>query len=186
MMTLLLIIVATLVSEDLGAVGAGLFVADGRARFLPALAACLAGILVGNGFLWMLGRCLGRPALRLPVLRWLVRENQLARAESWFHRRGPVVLILCRFLPGTRLPTSLAAGLLGFPWPSFLVWMLLGAAIWTPLLIGLAAWVGEPAFELLRRYQVSAWLVAAGLIAAFWLGRQLARSHARSRKPHRQ
>ena len=127
---------ATFASEDLTTIFAGLLVAKGELSFWTALAGCTLGIWVGDGLLWLLGRTLGRPALRLPILRRLIQPWQLLRAERWFARRGLRVVVISRFLPGSRLPAFFAAGLLGARADWFLGWALLAALAWTPLLIG--------------------------------------------------
>jgi membrane protein DedA with SNARE-associated domain len=140
--------VATFASEDLTTIFAGLLVARGELAFWIALAGCTLGIWVGDGLLWLLGRTLGRPALRLPILRRLIQPWQLARAERWFERRGLRVVVISRFLPGSRLPAFFAAGLLGARAGWFLGWALLAALVWTPLLIG-ATLVAAPRIEAL-------------------------------------
>lgn len=142
---------ATFVSEDLTTIFAGLLVADGKLSFWVALVGCTLGIWIGDGLLWLLGRTLGRRALRLPILRRLVQPWQLQRAERWFNKRGLRVVLVSRFLPGSRLPAFFAAGVLGSRAGWFLGWALLAALVWTPLLIGgsvvaaprIEQWVGR-------------------------------------------
>jgi membrane protein DedA with SNARE-associated domain len=139
---------ATFASEDLTTIFAGLLVARDELSFVTALIGCTLGIWVGDGLLWVLGRTLGRSALRLPVLRSLVKPWQLARAERWFERQGLRVVIVSRFLPGSRLPAFFAAGLLGAKAKWFLGWALLAALLWTPLLI-LVSVEAQPRIEAL-------------------------------------
>ncbi len=128
--------VATFVSEDLTTIFAGLLVARDELSFTVALVGCTLGIWVGDGLLFVVGRTLGRPALRLPILRGLIAPWQLARAERWFAERGLRLVLVSRFLPGSRLPAFFAAGLLGARGTWFLGWALVAALLWTPLLIG--------------------------------------------------
>jgi membrane protein DedA with SNARE-associated domain len=130
---------ATFASEDLTTIFAGLLVARDELSFTTAFLGCALGIWIGDGLLWLLGRTLGRRALRLPILRSLVQPWQLARAERWFERQGLRVVVVSRFLPGSRLPAYFAAGLLGSKAKWFMGWALLAALAWTPLLILLAA-----------------------------------------------
>jgi hypothetical protein len=69
----------------------------------------------------------------------------VARSSDWFERRGPAVILLSRFLPGTRVPTYFAAGLLETSCLKFTLYFLLAAAAWTPLVVGLAATLGAGA-----------------------------------------
>ncbi len=150
-MFMLLIALATLASEDLACIGAGLMAARGAIDFLPAAVAALAGIVGGDMLLYLAGKFLGRPALRYPPLKWLLREEDIARTARWFAARGPKIVLASRFLPGTRLPTYFGAGVLGMGFVKFSFYFLLAAALWTPLVVGLAALVGG---EILKYYQV--------------------------------
>ncbi len=175
---------ATLVSEDLACIAAGLLVAAGKLAFGPAAAACFAGIFAGDMLLVLLGRRLGRAALVRWPLRGRVSPDALTWAERWFGRRGAWVIVASRFTPGTRLPTYVAAGILRMPWGRFTPWFALACAVWTPLLVGVAAVAGEAALGWLQAWtQVAGWLVIAALAlavglklivtAATWRGRRL-------------
>jgi pimeloyl-ACP methyl ester carboxylesterase/membrane protein DedA with SNARE-associated domain len=159
-----LLALATLVSEDLASIGAGLLVADGRLPFVAASVACCVGILAGDLLLFGAGRVLGRPALRLPPLRWWVSEDAIARSSAWFERRGAVVVLISRFTPGTRLATYVAAGLLRTSFFRFASYMAVAVAVWTPLLVLFARVAGETA--LARAGALRANLVAL-LLAPF-------------------
>ena len=175
---------ATLVSEDLTCIAAGLLVAAGKLTFGPATAACFGGIFAGDLLLVLTGRCLGRGALTRWPLRGRVSEAAVTRAERWFLARGAWVILASRFMPGTRLPTYVAAGMLRMPWAKFIGWFALACALWTPLLVGAAVVAGEAALGWLQAWaHVSAWLVVTGLLvwglarvgvqAATWRGRRL-------------
>lgn len=127
---------ATFISEDLTTIFAGLLVAKGELDWVTALVGCTLGIWLGDGLLWLIGRVVGKPALKLPLLRRMISPAQLARAERWFQTRGLRVVLVSRFLPGSRLPAFFAAGVLGAQAGWFLGWALLAALLWTPLLIG--------------------------------------------------
>ncbi|HET9274636.1 MAG TPA: alpha/beta fold hydrolase, partial [Gemmatimonadales bacterium] len=161
----LLLAAATLVSEDLTCIATGLLVSRGTIGFVPGTLACLAGIVVGDLLLYAIGRVVGRPALRLRPFRWFVRESDLARTSTWFARKGPALVLTTRFVPGTRLPTYLAAGILHTRFAPFAVFFLLAAAVWTPLLVGAAYLYGDAvlqAFDSWRRWSFPL-VLAAGI-----------------------
>lgn len=141
------LVLATLVSEDLTCVWAGAMVAEAKIGFAFAAAACLTGIFIGDLLLFLAGRFLGRPILQRAPLKWLVRPIDVERSSEWFRRRGLPVIAISRFIPGTRLPTYFAAGLLDTGFWKFSLYFLLAAAVWTPLLVGLAAVVGGQVIE---------------------------------------
>jgi len=138
----LLLAGSTLVSEDLTCIAAGVMVAQGRVGFLLAASACLVGIYGGDLLLFLLGRVLGRPALKRAPLKWFLRERNVALSSAWFANQGFKVIVASRFLPGARLPTYFAAGLLHTNFWRFAVYFFLAASVWTPALVGLSAGLG--------------------------------------------
>ncbi|MDP3069446.1 MAG: VTT domain-containing protein [Opitutaceae bacterium] len=181
---LIALALATLLTEDLTCIAAGLLVARGSLAFWPATGACYAGILIGDLLLVLMGRTIGRPALRVSPLKWWLSEELVARAERWFTRRGPGIVFASRFMPGTRVPTYFAAGVLRAPFFRFAGWFAIACAIWVPLLVGTATWLGTRATEMLATWTSAvpaligaglvAWCVAQlGLAMATWRGRRL-------------
>ena len=164
LLVLLLIALATLVSEDLTCIGAGLLVTSGRIGYVPATVACFLGIFVGDLNAFLAGRVFGRAALARAPLKWMVTEAQVQRATDWFRKRGPVIILTSRFLPGTRVATFIAAGVLHTSFLTFAGWLALAALLWTPLLVGIAALVGAPVLSLFEQFRL--WAVPAAILAA--------------------
>ena len=136
---------ATLTSEDLTCIAAGLFARAQQVTLFVAITGCAIGIFLGDLGLWLIGRYMGRRALRW---RWVERRLPAARVEAvghWFDERGWRAIVASRFMPGTRVPVYVAAGIVGRRPAAFMLWTLLAVAIWTPLLVGLTALLG-PAF----------------------------------------
>lgn len=172
-----LVAAATFVSEDLTCLAAGLLVARGRVDFVPAAVACGGGIFVGDLLVYLAGR-LGRPWLGRAPLRWLVRPADVERSRRWFRERGAWVILASRFLPGTRLPTYLAAGLLRVNALWFAVQLLVPVALWTPILVGLARLFGERVFAEFDVFQKYALPGFVALLVVVWLLLALARALA--------
>lgn len=175
---------ATLLSEDLTCIGAGLLVAGGKAPFWPVLIACMIGIFLGDILLVAIGRTLGRPLLDMPLVRRRVAPERIERAERWFKTKGGRLVLATRFMPGIRLPAYLAAGMLRVPWMPFIGWFALGCVLWTPLLVGATVWAGETLLTLFRAWErtvplllgagVLIWaLLKLGIRLASWRGRRL-------------
>ena len=83
-LAMVLIAVATLVSEDLTCIATGLLVARGSLEFLPATFACAAGIFFGDLGLYALGRLGRQPTRREPMPTY-------QRCRSWL---GFLVVLL--------------------------------------------------------------------------------------------
>lgn len=146
----LAIILATFVTEDGTVIAVGLAIAHHQIDWGVGFIACLIGIAAGDGGLWLIGRVFGRRALRLPLLRGWLPESSLERWGRWFDRHTIQAVFLARVIPGTRLPTYLAAGLLSRRAHGFLFWAAVAAFVWTPLILLTVIVVGQGVFEAVR------------------------------------
>ncbi len=144
---------ATLLSEDLTCIGAGLLVAGDKAPFWPVLVACMMGIFAGDILLVAIGRTVGRPLLDIPLVRRRVSPEKVERLEKWVKAKGGRLALITRFMPGIRMPAYLAAGILRVPWPPFIGWFALGCVLWTPLLLGGTVWAGETLLRLFHAWE---------------------------------
>ncbi|MBL8220504.1 MAG: VTT domain-containing protein, partial [Bryobacterales bacterium] len=154
MKELTMVALSTFASEDLALLAAGALVARGRHRFWAAVAACVFGIFVGDLLLYAVGRF-----AEMTVVHRLAEERTVREAGAWLTANGAWVALVSRFTPGTRLPTYLAAGILGVDAWVFGFWLLVAAVLWTPLLVG-AGYLATPKANLpawLRRYRWEFW-----------------------------
>ncbi len=164
----LLIALATLVSEDLTCIGAGMMAARGMIGFLPAAGAAFFGIVVGDLLLYAAGRFIGRPALPHAPLRWFIKPNEVARATRWLEKKGPAIIIASRFLPGTRLPVYFTAGVLSRRVWTFLFYFCVAAALWTPALVGISMWAGDAVMTYYAAFHQYLPWVAATTMLVLW------------------
>jgi pimeloyl-ACP methyl ester carboxylesterase/membrane protein DedA with SNARE-associated domain len=174
LVALLLLAAATLVSEDLACIGAGLLVAQGRLDLISASGACFAGIFIGDMLLYLAGRAVGARALERAPLRWFVSRGAVERARSEFRRRGLVLIFLTRFMPGLRLPTYFACGMLKTGFLRFAGYFVLAGVVWTPILV----WASSQAGQIPRGAAIAVLLLILlalriGLPALTWRGRRL-------------
>ncbi len=149
-----LIILTTLLSEDLACIGAGLLAARGTLSLSTAILSSFGGIFIGDLLLYAAGRFFGRAALRRPPLRWIVTEAAEKRAERWFKKRGALIILISRFTPGTRAATFFSAGVLHRNFWKFLLVFFIAASLWTPALVTLTYWLGEGAYKLYETYSL--------------------------------
>lgn len=164
----LLLAVATFVSEDLTCVSAGFLAANGLISLPVAIGACFCGILIGDTLLYAAGRVLGRAALRRAPVRWFVSPGMEGRAEAWFHRRGPIIILASRFLPGTRAGTYFTAGVLRAPFWQFFCYFGVASLLWTPLLVSLSSRLGNEMLRFYHAYEEWALPVIIGGIAVVY------------------
>jgi len=162
---------ATFVLEDVSAIGAGLLLAVGAISWPVAFGSCFLGIWLGDAGLYALGRFGGRKWFDQSRLKKF--SHQVSVCEEWFGKWGDHLLVFSRCLPGARLPTYLAAGLLRLPLPNFLAVTGAAAFVWTFIVLWLAESFGLRLVHWLEVYQHGAWILlcsGAGLFFAFrWL-----------------
>jgi membrane protein DedA with SNARE-associated domain len=182
---------ATLASEDLACIASGLLAAGKHMHPVAAIGSAALGIWIGDLLLFLAGRLGGRAILRVPPLRWWLHEGDLELSAAWFRRRGPWVIWATRFVPGTRLPTYVAAGTLGMPLGTFALWTLLAVGVWTPVIGGASMLLGRPVLrwvELYRGWAVPLLLLTVALLfvalkflvpSFTWRGRRLVLSRWR-------
>jgi membrane protein DedA with SNARE-associated domain len=142
-LTLLVIVLGTFVSEDATCIATGLLIQRGEIGLTRGILACVVGIYVGDLGLWALGRVCGSA-----LLRWRWAERRLSHqrvrdARDWLERHAAGAIVGSRFLPGTRFVLYVMAGVLRLPGAVFAIWSLIAALLWTPTLVLLSASLGD-------------------------------------------
>ncbi len=166
---LLVIIICTFVAEDPTCLACGLLVSQGIIDFTSAALACTTGIFIGDMVLYTLGRTLGRDALRYPPLKWIVQEHQIDQMAGWFSSpRGMLVIVSSRFIPASRVPTFITAGLLRLSLPRLGALLFVAALVWTPVLMWLGYTFGPPFMEQFPHYKKYAAWIILGSLAGIW------------------
>lgn len=156
-----LIALATLVSEDLAAIAAGLLAAGGSLSLPAAILAAGVGIAGGDVLLYAAGAGFGGALLSRPaVARW-IKPDAVGRARTFLTRWGGPALLGARFVPGLRLPTYVLAGVVRMGIVAFTLWIVLGAALWTPLLVAASAGAGHA----LSGFGLRGWRLLAAALA---------------------
>ncbi len=140
---LLVIAIAAIIQDDLTCLVVGSAVAAGEAEPLPAAAACLTGISLGDIGWFVSARLIGRKILSLWPFRVIVSEEKLRRGRERFERMGVRALFASRFLPVLRTPLQVVSGMLaGSILPGCGV-LLVAGVIYVTLFIGTGAAVGQ-------------------------------------------
>lgn len=168
--------VFTLVSEDAATVTGATLAAGDALGWAAAFWGCFLGIWLGDAGLYGLARGLGRPLLGQAWARRFLDPARVEASERWFARKGTGLLVLSRFVPGMRLPTYLAAGLLRVPFNRFLLITGLLAAVWTLGIFLLAQLFGDQLAGWLRHHQAGAWGLPVALVALWLMMRLVVRA----------
>ena len=166
---MLLIAFATLISEDLACIGAGLLVTQGVISFGAAAGGAFIGIFGGDLLLFWAGHHWGKAALRRAPLKWFIKEAAIRDSSKWFAQKGPIVVLLSRFVPGSRLPTYFTAGMLHTKFWLFFLYFLFAGLVWAPMLVWLSMKLGQQIIETLFTYKLYTLAAISATAILLWL-----------------
>lgn len=172
-MIIFMLTIVTLVSEDLGCIGAGLLAAGNVITLWSAFVIIFVGILIADTGIYWLGRTFGRPIIQKAPFKWLITRKDIDWTAMLFKNNGFKIIFGSRFLPGTRFPTYFSAGVLQTSFPSFFIYFLISILIWTPLVLGTSVIVGQQMIDYLQIYQEYAIHIFFILVIALYLGFKL-------------
>ena len=140
---------------------------------LIAFAAAVIGGTCGFG----IGFYGGKPLIDWSVRKHLLKQEHIDRVVAFFDRHGGKTLVFVRFIPGVRIPTFWMAGASGMHLRVFTFWNILGAGLWTTIIVLLgyafASSVGAISEFLGRDVAVAALVVVAIGVGAFEVRRRL-------------
>jgi len=122
---------------------AGYLVERGELSYVLVLLTSTAGSVLGAMALYEAARHGGRPFAERFLRFAHLRPEKLDDAERWFARRGALIVLLGRCVPGMRSLVSLPAGLLRMPRLQYLGLTLLGSAIWNAVLVTVGYLLGS-------------------------------------------
>jgi membrane protein DedA with SNARE-associated domain len=131
----------------------------------------ITGVVIGDGFLYGLGRLWGARFLDSAwVRRRIVTPEKRAKIEKNFHERGIAVLLGARLLPGIRTPIFIIAGALRVPLGRFLLADGLYAIPGVNLLFWLAYLLTDQVVEIVKKLEqyrpLVVVLVLSGVVGA--------------------
>jgi membrane protein DedA with SNARE-associated domain len=162
--------------EDITLISAGILSALGSVTLAGAIAAGFFGVIVGDAFMFTLGRVYGRRAFKLPIIRTIMTPKRIAMAERKVIRNSKFICFTARFLPGLRSPIFLTSGILGVRAVTFFLLDGLAAMISVPLWILAGQWFGEnleDALKFAERAQMMLFAIIGALIGIYiWYRRQ--------------
>ena len=138
------------------------------AVILVATLAEVLGSLAG----YLIGYYGGRPLVDRFGKYVLLTHRDLDRAEAWFARRGDPVVLFGRFIPLLRSFVSFAAGLGEMVIAKFLVFTVIGCAIWCTVLTSVGYSLGSSYRHVLNAFSYAGYFAALLAVIAvavlFW------------------
>src|SRR5512138_2446820 len=148
---------------------------------LTMVAVALVGIVAGDAIIFLAGRRFGHRVADVAPLRRIVTPAKLEAVEKQIRRRGNLVVLVARFLPGLRAPTFFTVGHAKMPLWEFLLFDGAAALISAPLWVCVGFWFGsnlEAAAHVASRFShyilLAVGLVLLALWVRWWQGRRAA------------
>lgn len=128
---------------------AGFLASDAGNNLLPPLP-ITAGVVFIAAFLgdqvgFWFGRKVGPSLFDRPQSR-LFNPANVARAHVFFEQRGPIAIVLARFVPVVRTFTPIVAGVANMRYRTFVIYNLVGALLWGVGVTTLGYFLGEVEF----------------------------------------
>jgi membrane-associated protein len=130
--------------------------------FLGAPLAAIVGSQIGHFF----GAKYGRKLFDRPNGRFFT-QDRVVQTEKWLTKYGVgKALILARFIPFVRTLINPMVGVIGYPARKFFVWNVIGAVIWTELVLGAGYILGNKISGSIDKYllPIIALIVIASVI----------------------
>ncbi|CAN5255276.1 DedA family protein [soil metagenome] len=156
---------------------AGFLVGRGRFSFPLVLLAATTGSVASSLLLYYVGLRVGEHRLRRLVKRVerfkVVTVSDLDRAGKFFERHGGKAVLIGQIMPNVGALISVPAGMKKMPvFGRFIVFTVLGGALWNGFFIALGWFLGAR-WELVERYMpIVEWtvpiLILVGLILLVW------------------
>jgi len=134
---------------------------SGPATLLSVLAACI----LADTTWFLLGRRYGGAIVKLLCRFSFESTTCVAKTEGYFQKRGATTLLFSKFIPGLSTVAPPIAGQTGMPYPRFLLFDLVGSAIWALAYILAGYFFGDiakrsqPFFALLGHFAVAIFVV---------------------------
>lgn len=162
--------------EDVTLVAGGVISGLGYANVHTMFLLCMAGVLLGDTTIFIVGRRYGTAILKWRWIARIVTPQRYRMVQRKFTRYGNRVLFAARFLPGLRTTIYLTAGVTRkVSLPRFILIDTIAAAISVPIWVYLGyfgannhAWLAK----WLQRGQNSLWVIVvaavAGIAWAWW------------------
>lgn len=127
----------------------GAFVGLGKVDFISILAVSSLGSVIGFILMFLIGRYFGDKIIDSNRFKF-INEKNMRKPRMWFHKYGYLVIVVNRFLSGTRAVISFLAGMSGMRLRYSMLLAALSSILWNGLLIYLGKIFGDNWREVFR------------------------------------
>ncbi|MDP2037218.1 MAG: DedA family protein [Ignavibacteria bacterium] len=117
-------------------------IANSPIGFIPVLVLTSVGSGVGFIVMYYIGEFLGEKLIRKGKLKFLKKES-LEKTDEWFSKYGYKLILINRFLPGTRAVISFFCGVHRLKPAETFFYAALSSLVWNAILISLGIALGN-------------------------------------------
>lgn len=128
--------------SDLVVVLGGSLIGTHSLHFIPTLLATTIGSVIGFMVLFLIGTQLDKKIIKAGKVKFISTEG-LEKVEKWFLKYGYWIILVNRFLPGTRSVISLFAGLSELDIKKTIILATISALVWNSSIIYLGIIFGH-------------------------------------------
>lgn len=125
-------------------------IANSTLGFLPILLLTSIGSGLGFIVMYFIGNYFGERIVRLGKIKFIKPES-LYKADVWFHKYGYNLILINRFLPGTRAVISFFSGFHRLKKFRTFLYAVISSFLWNTLLIIVGIFLGQN-IELIDKY----------------------------------
>lgn len=170
------VFVAPFVQEDAAMIGAAAASASGAGNSVLLFLILVIGTTCSDTWKYWAGRA----AHLSPWAARIAAKPAVTRAQSAVVKRLFLTMLVARFVPGTRIPLYVAAGVFKAPFWRFFVYVVVTAIAYAAVAFSLLHLVGAAAGEAAAHYApvIAVVMVLAVIGISWWRGRQARKAEA--------
>ena len=150
---------------------AGFMAFEGKFSLFGIIVAGTIGSVLGALPLYYWGKRLGAERLKKFADRhgkWLTLSREdIERADLWFSKYGATAVLACRLVPGVRSFISIPAGINRMNIFSFLLFTIIGSAVWTSFLAYAGFILGQNFREVENYFDPISYVIFGSIIALY-------------------
>jgi membrane protein DedA with SNARE-associated domain len=165
-------------------IAAAVYAGAGRLNIVAVGLVAVLAAVAGDNIGYAVGFFGGR-ALVLQFGKYVgLTSGRLAGAEVFYDRNGGAVITGARFIEGLRQANGIVAGTIRMPWPRFLAFNALGAALWAGVWASAGYLAGghiTAIYNAVSRYSLYLLIALAAVVAALII-RAAVRRHRHARR----
>ncbi len=123
------------IPEDITLFVGGMLAYYGVVNVWLMIIVCMAGVLIGDSTIFMLGKKYGQEITKKPFFSNYLSPERLQIVQQKLHEKGNKVIFAARFMPGLRAPTFFSAATLHLPFRVFFFYDGMAALISVPAIV---------------------------------------------------